>query len=220
MAIILTKTMYQEHLFLALSLNFRISCIFQVFQLLQPFLCNHHNSKQVSCVPTKVVLICTNHASFLSNGNILIPLIIGAASNSLHPCAIAVLLPLLTFLYSVKKRKEEIEIINEADAVVYTSERLFEDMKGKVNDSKLDDVKKEIDELKKLLEEKKTSEIKKKLEHVNKKMQELSIEMYQKVSEQANKSAEEQQQQSEGPPPDENIVDAEYTEKTEEKKKK
>ncbi|HIH32219.1 TPA: molecular chaperone DnaK [Candidatus Woesearchaeota archaeon] len=119
-----------------------------------------------------------------------------------------------------KKRKEEIEIINEADAVVYTSERLFEDMKGKVNDSKLDDVKKEIDELKKLLEEKKTSEIKKKLEHVNKKMQELSIEMYQKVSEQANKSAEEQQQQSEGPPPDENIVDAEYTEKTEEKKKK
>src|SRR3989344_3452205 len=46
--------------------------------------------------------------NFLSNGNILIPLIIGAASNSLHPCAIAVLLLLLTFLYSVKKRKEEI----------------------------------------------------------------------------------------------------------------
>ncbi len=44
----------------------------------------------------------------LPNENILTPLIIGAVSNSLHPCAIAVLLLLLTFLYSVKKRKKEI----------------------------------------------------------------------------------------------------------------
>ncbi|EKD99955.1 MAG: cytochrome c biogenesis protein, transmembrane region [uncultured bacterium] len=42
------------------------------------------------------------------SNNILIPVIVGAVSNSLHPCAIAVLLLLLTFLYSIKKGKRTI----------------------------------------------------------------------------------------------------------------
>ena len=42
------------------------------------------------------------------NRDILVPLIIGAISNSLHPCAIAVLLLLLTFLYAMKKKKKDI----------------------------------------------------------------------------------------------------------------
>ncbi len=43
--------------------------------------------------------------------NILIPVLIGAVSNSLHPCAIAVLLLLLTFLYTIKKDKRTILMI-------------------------------------------------------------------------------------------------------------
>ena len=42
------------------------------------------------------------------NKSILTPIIVGAISNSLHPCAIAVLLLLLTFLYTIKKKKKEI----------------------------------------------------------------------------------------------------------------
>ncbi|EKD95899.1 MAG: cytochrome c biogenesis protein transmembrane region [uncultured bacterium] len=42
------------------------------------------------------------------NRDMLVPLIIGAISNSLHPCAIAVLLLLLTFLYAMKKKKKDI----------------------------------------------------------------------------------------------------------------
>ena len=42
------------------------------------------------------------------NRDILVPLIMGAISNSLHPCAIAVLLLLLTFLYAMKKKKKDI----------------------------------------------------------------------------------------------------------------
>lgn len=42
------------------------------------------------------------------NQNILPPLILGAISNSLHPCAIAVLLLLLTFLYTLNKKKKDI----------------------------------------------------------------------------------------------------------------
>ena len=112
-----------------------------------------------------------------------------------------------------KKRKEEIEVVNQADALVYSSERLFEDMKGKVDDSKIDAVKKEVEELKKLLEEKNVSEIKKKTEHVNKKLQELSIELYEKVSKEQPAG-----NPSEEAPKDDTVVDAEYTEKDEEEK--
>lgn len=116
-----------------------------------------------------------------------------------------------------KKKKEEVEVINQADALVYTSERLFEDMKGKVDDSKIESVKKEIEGLKKLLEEKNVPEIKSKMEHINKKVQELSIELYDKVS---KTQTENSQSENTETPKDDNVVDAEYTEKEDAPKKK
>jgi len=89
-----------------------------------------------------------------------------------------------------KKRREEIEIVNEADTVVYSTEKLYEEFKGKVDEKKLDVVKKEVEELKELAkkEPKDFDGIKKKTEEVNKKIQELSTEMYQKAA-QANQAA-------------------------------
>ncbi|GIU69478.1 MAG: chaperone protein DnaK [Candidatus Woesearchaeota archaeon] len=113
-----------------------------------------------------------------------------------------------------KKKREEIEIINQADALIYTSEKLFEDMKGKVSDSKIDSVKKEIDELKKLLEQKNISEIKSKMDQINKKVQELSVELYEKVSK-AKESVSEENTDNKN---SDNVVDAEYTEKEDKKK--
>ena len=124
-----------------------------------------------------------------------------------------------------KKRKADIEIINEADTMVYTAGRLFDDMKGKVSDSKLEDVKKEIDELKKFLEEesKDTQKIKAKLEEINKHIQALSTEMYQKVAEDQQRKGqgteaqeEEGTQESSGSNNDDNVVDAEFTDKPDE----
>jgi molecular chaperone DnaK len=100
-----------------------------------------------------------------------------------------------------RKRREEVESINSADTLIYTSERLFKDFEGKVSSKQLDEVKKEIDELKKLMEtadqgsadssnrdsmkpeKKDASAIKKKMEHINSKIQDLSTEMYRKVAE-------------------------------------
>jgi len=84
-----------------------------------------------------------------------------------------------------RKRREEVETINSADTLIYTSERLFKDFEGKVSNKQLDEVKKEIEELKKLMEpEKKDAPtIKKKMEKINQKIQELSTEMYRKVAE-------------------------------------
>ncbi len=117
-----------------------------------------------------------------------------------------------------KKRREEIEIVNEADTVVYSTEKLYEEFKGKVDEKKLDVVKKEVEELKELAkkEPKDFDGIKKKTEEVNKKIQELSTEMYQKAA-QANQAAggqpggEQQGQQSanNGGKQGEKVVDAE-----------
>ncbi len=125
-----------------------------------------------------------------------------------------------------KKKKEEIEIINQADTLVYTSEKLFEDMKGKFEESKMEDVKKDIEEMKGLLaaEKKDVALIKEKLDAVNKKIQVLSTEMYKKASEEQAKQqqggAGPEQSGDEGATPDDNVVDAEFTEKKDEKKKK
>ena len=128
-----------------------------------------------------------------------------------------------------KKRKEEAETINAADTLIYTSEKLFKDFKGKVDSKEIDEVKKEIEELKKLMEpkEKDAGAIKKKMDEINQKIQKMSTEMYKKVSEeQAKKQAGAGAQAGPGPQPGpkekkgEDVVDAEFEEVKEDEKKK
>ena len=128
-----------------------------------------------------------------------------------------------------KKKKEEAETINKADTLVFTSEKLFKELKGKVDKKKLENVKKQIEELKKLLEpEKKDMDaIKKKTEEVNTKIQEMSTELYQKVAEeQAKKQGAAGAQAGAGSkakkvkPEEDDVVDAEFEEVKDEKDSK
>ncbi len=104
-----------------------------------------------------------------------------------------------------KKKRDEIEIINQADTLIYTTEKTMKDMEGKVDDAKLNPLKSKIEDLKKLMEHEKKDihAIKAKLEEVNKIAQEAATELYQKAAQQqAGK-----QEQKKGK---EDIVDAEY----------
>jgi molecular chaperone DnaK len=94
-----------------------------------------------------------------------------------------------------KKRKDEIETLNSADSVVYSTEKLFDEFKDKVDAKELEDVKNEVVELKKLkdAETKDIDAIKAKMEELNKKIQKMSTELYQKV---AAEQAEKQQAKS------------------------
>lgn len=87
------------------------------------------------------------------------------------------------------KRKDEVETINNADAVVYSTDKLLEEMKGKIPEGKITGIRKKIDELKKLLEpqEKDVPAIKARLEELNKEVQEASAELYRKAQEEAAK---------------------------------
>lgn len=85
------------------------------------------------------------------------------------------------FAESDKKRQEEIEAINEADALAYTGEKALAEMEGKVSSETISSVRAKINELKKLLAEpvKNISSIKSQVEEVNKAVQAASSELYQ-----------------------------------------
>ncbi len=122
-----------------------------------------------------------------------------------------------------KKRKEEVETINQADSLVYSTEQTFKEFEGKVDSKELETVKGKIMELKELLkpEKKDIETIKKKMEEVNEIVQKMSTEMYKKVAEEQAKKQQQQTGESEKSKEkkDDKVVDAEYKEEKEEKKK-
>ncbi|MBI2135399.1 molecular chaperone DnaK [Candidatus Woesearchaeota archaeon] len=126
-----------------------------------------------------------------------------------------------------KKRKEEIETINNADNLVYSTEKLFKDFEGKVDNKELETVKGKIMELKELLkpEKKDIAAIRKKVDEVNELVQKMSTEMYQKVAQEQAKKQGQQGQGQQGSQgkneyDDENVIDADYKVEDEGKKGK
>ncbi|MBW2965819.1 molecular chaperone DnaK [Candidatus Woesearchaeota archaeon] len=122
-----------------------------------------------------------------------------------------------------KKKKEEVETINKADTLIYTTEKSMKDMEGKVDKSKLEPIKKHVDELKELMkpEKKDIAKIKKKLEEIEKIASEAATELYRKAAEEQAKkqkaSGKAGKQEKKGK--DDNVVDADYEVKGEKKKK-
>jgi len=131
-----------------------------------------------------------------------------------------------------KKKKEEIEIINQADNLVYSTEKLFKDFEGKVSGKELEEVKGKILELKELLKphQKDVDAIKRKMDEINELVQKMSTELYQKAGQQYQQAhkghgAETGEEAEAGNPHekhhhDENVVDADYEVEDEEKKKR
>jgi molecular chaperone DnaK len=128
-----------------------------------------------------------------------------------------------------KKKREEVEIINQADTLIYTSERLFKDFKDKVDSNEIDAVRKEVEALKKLMEPEKkdVNAIKKKLEDINEQIQKLSVEMYQKVAQEqarAQQTGTDNKRDNEGGEKpkkhDDDVVDADYEEVKDEEEEK
>ena len=81
-----------------------------------------------------------------------------------------------------KKKKEKIEIKNNAENLVYTTEKLLDENKDKVDKETSEKIRKEIDELKEVIKTDNTDKIKKKLEEVNKVVQEIGTKMYQQAA--------------------------------------
>ncbi|PIN84027.1 molecular chaperone DnaK [Candidatus Micrarchaeota archaeon CG11_big_fil_rev_8_21_14_0_20_47_5] len=130
------------------------------------------------------------------------------------------------FAEADKKAKEEVEEKNEAEALIYTSEKTLDELKEKVSEEQKKEVKEASEKLKEALKEGKVEEIKEKKEALSKKLQEIGTKIYEQAGAQRGSQAayeEEGKGGDAGEGKGEKVVDADYEkvdEKGEGKKKK
>ncbi|KYD12328.1 molecular chaperone DnaK [Saccharococcus caldoxylosilyticus] len=108
-----------------------------------------------------------------------------------------------------RKRKEAAELRNEADHLIFTTEKTLKEVEGKVDEAEMKKAREAKDALKAALEKNDLDEIRKKKEALQEAVQQLSIKLY----EQAAKQAQNQQTGADGATKkDDNVVDAEFEE--------
>ena len=107
-----------------------------------------------------------------------------------------------------KKKREEAEIRNNADTLIYTAEKTKKDLKEKLTEDQKTNVDKAVLELKDAIAGTDMEVIKTKSENLTKILQEVGTAVYQQAAaEQAKKSAEKQDQKAEKK--DKKVVDSE-----------
>ncbi|MCJ0956730.1 molecular chaperone DnaK [Mammaliicoccus sciuri] len=112
-----------------------------------------------------------------------------------------------------KKRREEIDLRNEADQMVFTVEKTLTDLGDNVDESEKAKAEEAKEELKKALEGTDIEDIRTKKDALQEIVQQLSVKMYEQAA-QAQQGAEGQSTSN-----DDDVVDAEYTEVNEDDKK-
>ncbi|WP_432650308.1 molecular chaperone DnaK [Huintestinicola sp.] len=114
-----------------------------------------------------------------------------------------------------KKRKEEVDIKNQAESLVFQSEKALTDFGDKVSESDKAPIQAKIDELKKAIESGNTSEMKAKTDELQKAVYDLSSKVYQAAGA-AQQAAQGEAPQDNGGASnggnDDGFVDAEFTE--------
>ncbi|WP_414834373.1 molecular chaperone DnaK [Bacillus altitudinis] len=115
------------------------------------------------------------------------------------------------------KKKEEIEVRNEADQLVFTTEKTLKDLDGKIDEEQVKKANDAKDALKAAIEKGELEDIKAKKDELQTIVQELTTKLY----EEAAKQAQAQQEGAEGAQKaDDNVVDAEYEEVNDDQEKK
>ena len=111
-----------------------------------------------------------------------------------------------------KARKEEVEVKNNADNLVYQAEKAVKDFEGKADAAQLEAVKKATETLKASIESGDIEKIKADSEALTAPLYELSSKMYEQAQAQGEQGGQE------APKQDDNVVDADYTVVDEDKK--
>ncbi|MDK2835626.1 MAG: molecular chaperone DnaK, partial [Thermosediminibacterales bacterium] len=107
-----------------------------------------------------------------------------------------------------KKKKEKVEARNQADSLIYQSEKTLKDLGDKVSKSDADRIRTEIDKVKKALEKDDVDEIKKATDELTKVFYEVSSKLYGQAGPQ--QGSQTQQTDNNKEKKDDNVVDADY----------
>ncbi|MBM3253157.1 MAG: molecular chaperone DnaK, partial [Candidatus Omnitrophica bacterium] len=124
------------------------------------------------------------------------------------------------------KRKEEVELINQADTLVYTTEKSLKEMGDKVNASEKEKIEDKIKDLKEALKGKDPERIRNRMKELTEASHKLAEEIYKEASKKQKESraksqedTEPEQQEKRTKDKDENVIDAEYKVEDEDKDK-
>ena len=105
------------------------------------------------------------------------------------------------------KKKEEVEIINHADNLIYTTEKSLRDFGDKISQKERADIESGINDLKQAIKDKNVDRIKSKMEELTRASHKLAEEIYKQAS-----PRQETTKAKTGEQPKEDIIDAEYEE--------
>ncbi|MED3904419.1 molecular chaperone DnaK [Geobacillus thermodenitrificans] len=110
-----------------------------------------------------------------------------------------------------RKRKEAADLRNEADQLIFTTEKTVKELEGKVSADEIKKAQEAKDALKAALEKNDLDDIRKKKDALQEAVQQLSIKLYEQAAQQA------QQAQSGAADKKDNVVDAEFEEVNDDK---
>jgi molecular chaperone DnaK len=134
-----------------------------------------------------------------------------------------------------EKRKETVDVLNQADTLAYATEKALKDYGDKVSQSERGDIEAKLNELKQAMKDKNTESIKKKMEELSKTSHKLAEEIYKKTqSEQKghgtqgagrgpegqSEAGPEPERESAGGKKEDDIIDADFTAEDGDKKGK
>lgn len=108
-----------------------------------------------------------------------------------------------------KKRREEVDVRNSGDQMVYQTEKALNELGDKVEAAQKSEIQAEIDKLKEALKGTDTEAIKNQTEALTKKFYEISEKLYKDAA--PNDAPQGEPQQQAGSNGDDNVVDADYT---------
>ncbi len=123
-----------------------------------------------------------------------------------------------------KKKKDLVEARNQADSLIYSTEKSLKDLGDKVDQATQDQIKEAIEPLRKAMEGDDPEEIKRLSEALTQASHKLAEAMYQQASQDGGAGPGEGpeagagDQQAGGPPPDDDVVDADFEEVKDDKK--
>lgn len=112
-----------------------------------------------------------------------------------------------------QKRKEEADLKNEADQLVFMAEKTVKDLEGKVSEEEVKNVEEAKEELKTALEAADFDEIRTKKEKLDEIVQQMTMKLYEQAAAESAEGAE-----NAGEPKADDVVDADFEDVIDEKK--
>ncbi|WP_010531040.1 molecular chaperone DnaK [Lentibacillus jeotgali] len=116
-----------------------------------------------------------------------------------------------------KKRREEADLRNEADQLVFTTDKTIKDLGDNITDEEKQKAEEAKEELQKAIESDDLDQIREKKDALQEQVQQLSVKMYEQMAQEQQAN---QDEQGEGQGSDDDVVDADYKEVDDEEDKK